>query len=406
MTRKEAIEIVEKVIQDPFLIRFRSVVVRDARSYVEVPDFDVSKHIFSHHLESESVLEAVEAARNQPLDESKPLWEFHLLQDRKESTERPSHSVLCMKAHHCLGDGMSSMLMLAKLSDQREAIEANLAKLERLQRSSKKSMNIRVAVGRIFHLLVYLSRTFRLVLHFLLALCIRSEPQTIFNRPGTGTRRLSSTKNFKVMDIKAVAKRHNATINDTTLSCVAGAIRKALLLKGSVSDKLVLRAAIPVNIRSSTEEIQETCNKFSSFIIDFPVGISNPIDRLLCIKHKMSDMKHSWAKYFLYCSLQAFSYLPETILKPMTYYAGSKLTLAISNVNGGALSCSFAKHKMVELHAFVPPPPNLNLGVLVLTVGDELHWDISIDESVGVDPHDFARYVEEELTVLKGENAK
>nr|CCA19760.1 conserved hypothetical protein [Albugo laibachii Nc14] len=406
LTREEAIGITEKVIQDPFFIRLRSIVVRDAKSYVEIPDFDVSKHIFTHRLESETVLEAVEAIRNQPFDDSKPLWEFHLLQDQKDSMEQTSNSVMCMKAHHCLGDGMSSMLLMAKLSDQRKAIEATMAKLQRVQRSAKKKLNLLVIFGRIVDVLVHLSRTIWILLRDLSALCIRSEPQTAFNRPGTGKRRLGSTKNFKVTDVKAIAKLHNATINDTTLSCVTGAIRKTLSLNGSVSDNLIIRAAIPVNMRSSTEDVQETCNKFSSFVINFPVGISNSVDRLLCIKHNMNEMKHSWAKYFLYYSLQMFSYLPEIILKPCTHFAGSRLTLAISNVNAGALSCSFAKHKMLEFHAFVPPPPNLNLGVLVLTIGDDLHWDISIDESVGVDPQEFARYVEEELAILEQANAK
>lgn len=59
----------ERMASDAFFLRFRSLVVGRDRSFVELADFDASRHVFSHTLrEGETPVSYLETIVNKPLD--------------------------------------------------------------------------------------------------------------------------------------------------------------------------------------------------------------------------------------------------------------------------------------------------------------------------------------------------
>lgn len=78
-------------------------------------DFDLADHLFCHELPRGSteaaLMKALMQVYEQPLDRGKPLWELHLFNGLAGG-----RSAILAKIHHCLGDGISGMELLAVMT--------------------------------------------------------------------------------------------------------------------------------------------------------------------------------------------------------------------------------------------------------------------------------------------------
>ena len=101
--------------------RFRQKVVEDdgGAAWVEDEHFDLSHHVTREALRSkpgEAPLEAlkrrVAALATQPLDPSRPLWQFHLIEDL-DGTQ----SAMICRIHHCIGDGIALISVTLSIAD-------------------------------------------------------------------------------------------------------------------------------------------------------------------------------------------------------------------------------------------------------------------------------------------------
>ena len=80
--------------------------------------------------------------------------------------------------------------------------------------------------------------------------------------------------------MKTVGKALAASVNDVLLSCVAGALRAYLVDKGDAVDGVIVRALVPVNLRP-LEQAYRLGNHFGLVFLDLPIGIENPVERVL-----------------------------------------------------------------------------------------------------------------------------
>ena len=101
--------------------RFRQKVVEDASgaSWVVDTAFDIGHHVRSeslHRRDGEAPLEAlkrrVAELAAEPLDPSRPLWQFLLIEYLDGQ-----HSVLVSRIHHCIGDGIALTSVMLSIAD-------------------------------------------------------------------------------------------------------------------------------------------------------------------------------------------------------------------------------------------------------------------------------------------------
>ncbi|HET6599060.1 MAG TPA: wax ester/triacylglycerol synthase domain-containing protein, partial [Burkholderiaceae bacterium] len=100
--------------------RFRQKVVPDAMGANWVPDtdFDLRHHVTPHRLAREAgqseraALQALAGElANTPLDPSRPLWQFHLVENYEGG------SAMLARVHHCIGDGIALISVMLSLTD-------------------------------------------------------------------------------------------------------------------------------------------------------------------------------------------------------------------------------------------------------------------------------------------------
>ncbi|KAG6587323.1 acyltransferase ws dgat mgat family protein [Phytophthora cinnamomi] len=393
---------------DAFFLRWRSVVCGDYQTgvykYVELPDYDVAQNVVEHTLgEGETIMSYVESALvNSPLDFDKPLWEMHVIHDPKGN---PGVTSVGWKVHHCLGDGASLATAMAKLSDQSELFDAMLEKRAQAKKNPKAKKPRKPLSQTIKDVIVFLYVCFwslYVISYHMFALVARREPATVFKRPGGKHKRLSYNMIYSVKTTKAVGKHFRATVNDVMLNVVAGAMRKTMLAVGdSVAPTLKVRCAIPVDMRSSTEVIRHTSNRFSSLVIDLPVGIEDSAERLHKVTAAMNEAKNSLEKYFVYWSSHLVSMLPAPLMRAIVHFTTGRMSVATSNVRASVVEMSLCKSQVSGFYGFVPPPPYVNLGVAILSMGDNLGLNVLVDPCVGINAKQFLDFAKEEFTALQ-----
>ncbi len=100
--------------------RFRQKVVEDAMgaSWVLDDDFDIHRQVVREKLKrrrGESVQQALQhrvgELASTPLDATRPLWQFHLVEDYERG------SAVIARIHHCIADGIALISVMMSIVD-------------------------------------------------------------------------------------------------------------------------------------------------------------------------------------------------------------------------------------------------------------------------------------------------
>lgn len=109
-----------------------------------------------------------------------------------------------------------------------------------------------------------------------------------------GAQRRFATTQLSLADLREVRGSSVGTVNDVVLTVVTGALRDWLMNRGRVLDaSATLRALVPVSIQTTdpSRHAPATTSEVGAFLIDLPVGESDPIVRLHQIAFHMRDLR-------------------------------------------------------------------------------------------------------------------
>lgn len=235
---------------------------------------------------------------SQPLDLSRPPWEFHLI----EGLEGGRFAVY-VKMHHSLLDGISGVrLMMRSMSEDPKAslklppfwaaapakgkasakaqtrrtlpvpsLEAVLATLRAgLAAQMRSAPRIASAFGAM--LAAARGRSDALQVPF-------DAPKSEINGRVRGQRRVA-TQRFELARLKALAAAADCTLNDVVLAICGGALRRFLLDDDALPEK-PLTAGIPVSVRPADD--QGTGNAITFVIATMGTDVADPLARLAAI---------------------------------------------------------------------------------------------------------------------------
>ncbi|ETV68902.1 hypothetical protein H257_15249 [Aphanomyces astaci] len=370
-------------LEPAFFVRFRSRVV--GRDFCLVEDFDVADHITVHQLDtSQDVHEYAETLNNVPLDMAMPLWKLHMVHVNDQT-------FLLWRLHHCLGDGQSMSMFFLKVCDNGYAVLEKLA-THALAPPKKPSDGRRhhTSIWRSISIqCIHVLETVGLVLwsialymrKIVCMMCI-AESSQYFKQPGHTTKRLSYSLALTVTDTKALGKHMAASINDVMLSCVAGALKHMLPETDRHHPRMFLRAAIPINMRSVYDPFLTTSNAFSSLLIDLPVGEPNRIKRTEMVVQAMAEAKTSLERVFTLGLTKIMAALPVAVMLPISRMFTSRVSVAITNVRGPSDELYLGGAKIVQSIGFLPPPPSVNVGIAITSIGNTLGVTVATDKSI------------------------
>lgn len=340
-----------------------------------------------------------------PMDRSRPLWEFHLLDF--PTTEATSTAVI--RVHHALGDGMSLITLL--LASTRSA--ANPSRLPAMPAPSRRSGGVYARprppvsagalafVAWLWSFLVLAWHTVVDVALFVAMIVFVRDPHTLFMRADGSSGEVPRRKRFlnrslSLDDVKFLKDAMNCTVNDVLIGVTSAALSRYYFRwsGGANTKKISLRSILLVNMRPTTSlqtyvDMIESGNsnkvrwgnQLGYIVLPFHIAIyEDPLEYVRKAK-KIADRKKS--------SLEVvFTHmLGEVIIKALGVKTTgvifhrmlSHTTIAFSSMVGPAEQVEFYGHPVVSIAPSIYGPPEA-LNVHYQSYSNTIKVILSVDE--------------------------
>jgi len=289
----------QKLVQVPFDL--------DHPYWIEDKDFDLEYHVRHIRLPEPGDWRqlCIQVARlhARPLDLTKPLWEFTVIEGLDAIAGLPPGSyAIVSKVHHSAIDGVSGVDLveaLRGLEPYPEHVPASTRPwtgevapnpLELLFRAQIK------AVTQPFRFAELLARSVPaagrmgqgLASHRFQAPAVLP-PRTRFNRT-VSAHRVVEARQFALQDVRAIKSCvAGATVNDVVLAICGGALRRYLEAKMELPDQSLVAMA-PVSVRGADQH-GALGNQVSAMTVMLGTQVADPLERLAAVQASSASSK-------------------------------------------------------------------------------------------------------------------
>lgn len=395
-----------KVIKDRFMSypRLRQKVVDTATGtfWQEDEDFDLEYHVRLSALpgkgDKQSLERFVSQMASTPLDKTKPLWQFHLVE------KYGGGSALIMRIHHCYADGIALVQVLLSMTDSEakpskheplaktwlkqdgSAVQARMGTIDRYMKMGEGILEKGMDFYRDPSLASVVAKEGgEIARELAVALSLGDDPDTVLRGKLGISKRVAWAPPLPLEDVKAISRVFDATVNDVLMASVAGALRNYMQERGEQIDGMNIRATVPVNLRP-LEHAKKLGNHFGLVFLDLPVGEAHPVLRLVRVVESMQQLKQSRQAVVVYGLLAALGMAPPALQNFAFELFSRKATMVATNVPGPQMPLYMAGVKITEQMFWVPQTGSIGLGVSILSYNGNVHFGLIADAKLIPDP--------------------
>jgi diacylglycerol O-acyltransferase / wax synthase len=333
-----------------------------------------------------------------PLDRSRPLWEFHLLEGLADG-----RYAVVAKVHHALADGVASANLMAHAIDAPygTGAERDLPPADRLP--TKRELLAAAAADhgrqarRLPLLIAQTVAGVRRVRRYRAKYPHHEARARPFRSPPTFLNHVLSTKRqfasaaLSLEDVKQTSKHLGVTINDLMMALSAGAVRKLSLEYDGHADKPLI-VSVPISLDSSPDRI---CgNRFGSMMVSLPVDVGDPLERVRNVHDATSsakarvqelgpDLLNRWA-----------AYMPPPLAPAIMRWMSTRdirnrlFNFPVSNVRGPKVRGYIADAPLSEVYSSGPLMMGSALNITVWSYVDQIGVGVLTDDRTFGDPHE------------------
>jgi len=427
---------------------------------VEDPGFDLDYHLRRASLPSPggtaelTALVADLAAR--PLDRTRPLWEFHVVEGLEGG-----RIGLVSKVHHAIVDGVSGVEVLAAFVDPTpdptpRRLFTGDAVVRRPRRTGRPGAappdggpagvstgtgdgapdgdawtppglpgdleRIRGSLGALPGQIDAAARTLVRTFQTARTLAARRRdlagplPPTPFQAPRTSINgaisphRRVAFADLSLDGVRRVTAVFGGTANDVVLAVTSGALRAFFAARAEEPDSSLV-ALVPVSVRTGAEQ-GTLGNRVSAMLVSLATGVDDPVARLGRIRAGTVDAKDqcrsvgpdvysAWADAAFPAVATRLSRL-VTNLRVFDHMA-PLFNLVVSNVPGPDVPLYLAGARMTSLHPIGPILEGVGVNVTVFSYLDSVHVGVQACRDLVPDVDVLARAMEEALDELVAE---
>lgn len=393
--------------------RFRQKAVDNPRCayWVDDDDFDIYAHVRRAALPGRAdraeLEEFVSDLASTPLNKSRPLWQFHYIENYQDGP------VVVSRIHHCYADGIALVQVMLTLTDaspeRREtAVDPETWKRKRTRESgvfrrltepAREGIDFAVHWGfklveeglrvlrepqRAGH---YASEATEILQELTHALLLPDDPETIFKGDLGVRKEVAWTNSVPLNEVKAISRVLRCTVNDVLIAAATGALRRYMLERGEViAPDAAIRATVPVNLRP-LEHAKELGNHFGVVFLDLPIGEPNPLRRVYEVSARMDELKSSKQATVALGLLAALGMGPAMLQKPSLDLLSRKASTVLTNVPGPRQPLYLAGGKIRSMMFWVPQNGSIGMGVSILSYNQKVYFGLMTDRKRVPDPH-------------------
>jgi diacylglycerol O-acyltransferase / wax synthase len=330
---------------------------------------------------------------SQALDRSRPLWEIWLVEGLAED-----RFALLSKTHHALVDGISGVDIATVLFDASpdpvpvappdgEWIARPLptgaqllaeALRERATVPTEIVRGVRATLRGPRHVAARVGRALGGI-GAVARLATASAPDSPLN-VRIGPHRRFTWVRGDLAQFKAVKNALGGTVNDVVLAAVAGALGRYLRIHGADTEDTVLRAMVPVSVRADVER-GALGNRVAAMWAPLPIGLTDPVQRLLTISRAMDGVKDSGQAVGAQVLTELTGFAPPTIMAQAARLQARQrmFNLVVTNVPGPQIPLYLLGRQLEAMFPMVPLAANQALGVAIMSYNGQMNFGLNAD---------------------------
>jgi len=410
---------------------FRQRLVRvpfdlDHPYWIEDPEFDLEFHVRHIALPKPGDWRqlCIQVARlhARPMDLSKPLWEFTIVEGLDNIPGLPPGCfALVSKVHHAAIDGMSGVEMSAAVHD----LDAEMTPRPGADdwRAENMPAVADLLVRSYFNNLVQPMRVVETIGRSLPGVAkltrdaargdvslrdARPAPRTRFNAK-VSAHRVWDAVPFKLAEVRAIKEAvRGATVNDVILSVVGGALRDYLSGHGELPHE-TLTAMAPISVRGEGER-GALGNLVSAMVVGLGTDVEDPLERLRVV-HAAAENSKAMVNAVGAKALADYSQLIPSGLAGLAARLYTRAGAAnahapayncvVTNVPGSRVPLYFAGARMVGMYGTAPLFDGMGLINPVYSYGDTIAVSFTSDRMAMPDPENYAAALRRSFEALK-----
>jgi diacylglycerol O-acyltransferase len=381
------------------------------------PHFDLDWHVRRIALPrgQASLEEITSDLVSTALDPSKPMWQFHLV-------DGAHGSALVMRVHHCYGDGFALLHVIEAITD------ADPARPRPPGTDLPAQAPGRGAWERIFGAV---TETAGDALRAGLALAsvgggLLADPGAALGLAKSGVdllyqagvianmtpdaptrlkgelgvmKRVAWAEPLALAEVKALSAVLACSVNDVLVACITGALRIWLQDQGEPVQGAQVRALVPVNLRPPGP-LTELGNRFGMVFLSLPIGIEDPVERVLEVRQRMAALKHSKQALVALGILAGMGVAPEFLKERILDALAANASVIITNVRGSEHARYLAGRRIARQMFWVPQSGGIGLGVSILSYAGQVSFGVVADLRRVPDPSAIPQHFAAEFETL------
>ena len=393
--------------------------------WVDDEDVDLDYHVRHVILPRPGTMEQLEkyVARlhSSLLDRSRPLWEIYVIEGL-----HTGQVAIYNKMHHAAIDGQAGVAIAKALlsgsatppptKPPRARPRTNRYQLGVAELAGAAVSNAVVQYVKLFKSLPAMGRALRAVVypvsevdgkrHLSLPEGFQLGPKTPLNVAITNQRAFAA-RSLPLAEVKAMAKRSGASLNDIVMATCAGALKRYLADYDCAPAKPLI-AGVPVSLREAGNT--DPNNQVSMMLVSLATHIADPIERLMAINAsaqlgKKLQLNVKGAMPTDFPSLG----VPWIMTGLVSLYGRSRLAnrlppianVAISNVPGPQFPLYFAGAKLAGFFPVSIPGHGVALNITVQSYNGSLEVGLTGCRRAVPDVADLADYIVAEHHALR-----
>ena len=382
------------------------------------PAFDLDLHLHRVALPAPGdrrVLEGFVGDRMvAPLDRSRALWEFHLIDGYGDGC------AVLTRMHHAIADGIALARVLFSLTDERPCGDGQGPGLtDAPQRSLLGGLLApagsalafgRDLAGTALHESLEVAAHPRHVVDIArtagddaltLAKVLRARPDadTVLRGDAGIAERVAWADPFALEPVRALAHAQGATINDVLVAAMTGALREYLIGRDSLVDEI--HAIVPFNLRPLDQPLpRDLGNRFGLVTLALPVGIPDRRERLHAVMGAMGRIKTSPEGPISYAVLSALGVTPAQAEAALVGIFSGVGSTVLTNVPGPRETVYLAGSPVAGVLVWAPVSGNLAMSVSIFSYAGGVSVGLMSDAGLVPDPESIVSGFADELAAL------
>ncbi|PDW02927.1 wax ester/triacylglycerol synthase family O-acyltransferase [Candidatus Viridilinea mediisalina] len=395
--------------------RFRQRIVhqRDQKPHWELdPRFMLAAHLHRYGLPGAGgdaeLRELLGELISTPLDPTRPLWKFFLIEHYGDGC------ALVLRIHHCMADGMALIAIFNAFLDQpiSDQVTTSLAPAsepasgpftQAVETISTALRTTEQIVQRGWGWISHPERAISLLgsgaaVLTKLALMGR-DADSMLKGELCGLKRAAWSETVALSEIKALGKHLGGTVNDVILTAISGALRRYMAAHGASISPRGLRAVVPVNLLPPGAT-SNGGNNFGLVYVTLPVCTDDPVERMARLRREMDAIKASPEAYIGYGVISILGNLPADVEQTLLSSLSDMASMVITNVPGPRETNTFMGHPVARAMFWVPESSKLSLGISILSYAGKVQVAVVADANVMPDPEALGAAVDAEFAEL------